>query len=230
MRRRFRNGSSGPNSRSRGVVVEADVAPRDVVDEITIFGIGPATRRGRARARGRRSSPGRRSSSVRVSGSRERKSRTAGLSSPIVTSTDVDRAENRTTVPTICSTPSSGFQSRRRRRDRWRRRRERWRCRCSVLQARLAVAAAATGNSAGVDGTAAGGGGPGASVVAAALAIAAGVTGAPVDAVLQCRRWSRVLSRPPGSAEPLRPKKHLLPSIRYKVIPYAQVTSGSGGR
>jgi hypothetical protein len=48
------------------------------------------------------------SSSVRLSGSIERKSRTAGLSSPIVTTTDVDRAENRTTVPTTWSTLPSG--------------------------------------------------------------------------------------------------------------------------
>src|SRR5215204_5043615 len=40
------------------------------------------------------------SSTVRLSGSIERKSRTAGLSSPIVTSTEVDAEVKRTTVPT----------------------------------------------------------------------------------------------------------------------------------
>jgi hypothetical protein len=43
------------------------------------------------------------SSSVRVNGSIERKSRTAGFSSSIVTSTAVDPAENLTTVPTTCT-------------------------------------------------------------------------------------------------------------------------------
>lgn len=93
-----------------GVVVEAEVAPRDEEDEVAVLRVGT---RGAvvvelAREIGDLSRP-LNSSRVSVIGSMRTKSRVAAVSSPIVTSTEASRESNRTTVPsTLSSVDDSG--------------------------------------------------------------------------------------------------------------------------
>jgi len=85
-----------------GVVVEAEVAPGDEVDQVTALrvGAGRAAVPELSRQVADLFSPGELLEGDRQ-GSIERKSRTAGLSSPMVTSTEVVFDENRTVVPPI---------------------------------------------------------------------------------------------------------------------------------
>jgi hypothetical protein len=85
-----------------GVVEEAEVAPWDVVDEIAPLRGG--ARRAAVPELSREVADlfsARELLECERQGSIERKSRTAGLSSPMVTSTEVVFAENRTVVPAI---------------------------------------------------------------------------------------------------------------------------------
>jgi hypothetical protein len=87
---------------SLGVVVEAEVAPRDEVDEVTALRVG--ARRAAVPELSREVAdllPARELLESDRQRGIERKSRTAGLSSPMVTSTDAAPDESRTTVPTV---------------------------------------------------------------------------------------------------------------------------------